>query len=245
LVSAVLIIASPETATPMPGAWRSLLPRVHVPARVRHLLPVAAAVFPATWATGDFYQAFMPGLVEDQLHTRSPLILGLVFATNMGPSVLGAPVGGRFTPAVAQRIGMITAINAGALWSFIISTIFAGAGQGIAISAATRVRLCGSTVADRAPIFSAIYLICYSGTAFPSLIYGQLSNTLSLPQIAIGYSALAVVAPLFTLIGARNPSTEATENITGDATATLNGAAAALQASERISAETIIRSRAL
>src|SRR3954463_14303147 len=52
LASAALITISPETATPMPGAWRSLLPMVSVPARVRHLLPVAAAVFLATWATG-------------------------------------------------------------------------------------------------------------------------------------------------------------------------------------------------
>src|SRR6201991_3868440 len=97
LLSAALIAISPETATPTAGAWRSLRPRVSVPARVRHLLPVAAAVFLATWATGAFYQAFVPALVEDQLHTRSPLILGLVFAAYMGPSVLGAPLGGRFT----------------------------------------------------------------------------------------------------------------------------------------------------
>src|SRR5262249_2055547 len=107
-VSAVLIAISPETATPTPDAWRSLLPRVSVPARVRHLLPVAAAVLTATWATGAFYQAFVPTLVEDQLRTRSPLILGLVFAAYMAPSVLGAPIGGRFTSAVAQRVGMIT-----------------------------------------------------------------------------------------------------------------------------------------
>ena len=166
-----------------------------------HLLPVAAAVFLATWATGAFYQAFVPALVEDQLHTRGPLILGLVFAAYMTPSVLGAPIGGRFTSAVAQRVGMITflagmigiitAIAAGTLVLFIIATIVAGAGQGIAISAATRGLLHGSTLADRAPIFSAIYLLCYSGATFPSLISGQLSNTFSLPQIAFGYGVLA------------------------------------------------------
>ena len=125
--------------TPTPGAWRSLRPRVRVPARVRHLLPVAAAVFLATWATGAFYQAFVPALVEDQLHTRSPLVLGLVFAAYMGPSVLGAPLGGRFTPATAQRVGMIaflagmigiiTAIATGTLALFIVATIVAGAGS--------------------------------------------------------------------------------------------------------------------
>jgi MFS family permease len=57
-VSAVLIAISPETATSAPTDLRSLLPRVSVPARVRHLLPVAAAVFTATWATGAFYTRF-------------------------------------------------------------------------------------------------------------------------------------------------------------------------------------------
>src|SRR4051794_26938811 len=189
LLSAALIAISPETATPTPGAWRSLLPRVSVPARVRHLLPVAVAVFLATWATGAFYQAFVPALVEDQLHTRSPLILGLVFAAYMAPSVLGAPIGGRFTSAVAQRVGMITflagmigvitATNTGTLVLFIIATVIAGAGQGIAISAATRGLLHGSTLADRAPIFSAIYLLCYAGATFLSLISGELSNSFS------------------------------------------------------------------
>ena len=235
-VSAVLIAISPETATPTPATWQSLLPRVSVPARVRHLLPVAAAVFPATWATGAFYQAFVPALVEDQLHTHSPLILGLVFAAYMAPSVLGAPIGGRFTSAVAQRVGMITflagmigiitAINDGTLALFIVATIVAGAGQGIAISGATRGLLHGSTLADRAPIFSAIYLVCYSGATFPSLISGKLSNTFSLPQIAFGYGVLALGATLFTVLGARDPHTDATGNSTCGSFSTLDDAAA-------------------
>jgi MFS family permease len=220
LLSVALIALSPETAAPTPGAWRSLRPQVRVPARIRRLLPVAAAVILATWAAGAFYQAFVPALVEDQLHTRSPLILGLVFAAYMGPSALGAPFGGRFTPATAQRLGMIgflvgmigviTAIATGTLVLFIAATIIAGASQGIAISAATRGLLHGSTLADRAPIFSAIYLLSYSGATIPALIAGQLSNTFSLPQIALGYGALALVATLFTVLAARNPQTDPT-----------------------------------
>ncbi|WP_327004313.1 MFS transporter [Dactylosporangium sp. NBC_01737] len=222
LLSAALVAVSPETATPSPGAWLSLRPQVRVPARVRHLLPVAAAVFLATWATGAFYQAFVPTLVEDQLHTRSPLVLGLVFAAYMAPSALGAPLGGRFTPATAQRLGMIiflagwisiiTAIATGTLVLFIAATVVAGVSQGIAISAATRGLLHGSTLADRAPMFSIIYLICYSAAAFPSLISGQLSNIFSLPQIALGYGALALIATLFTGLAARHPDTDTTGN---------------------------------
>jgi MFS family permease len=222
LLSAALVAISPETVSPTPGAWRSVIPQVRVPARVRRLLPVAGAVFVATWATAAFYQAFMPALVEDQLHTRSPLVPGLVFAAYMAPSVLGAPLGGRFTPAAAQRLGMIAflagmigiiaAIASGTLPLFIAATIVAGASQGIAISAATRGLLHGSTLADRAPIFSVIYLICYSGAAFPSLISGQLSNAFSLPQITLGYGGLALVATLFTVIAARNPHTDVTKD---------------------------------
>jgi MFS family permease len=194
-------------------------PSVRLPVGVRHLLPVAAAVFLATWATGAFYQAFVPALVQDQLRTSSPLVLGLVFAAYMGSSALGAPIGGRFTAAGAQRIGMagflvgwiglITAIATGALPLFIVATVLAGASQGIAISAATRALLHGSTSADRAPILAVVYLISYSGATVPSLISAQLSGAFSLPQLALGYGSLALLATLFTALSAHNPRTPA------------------------------------
>ena len=217
LLSTVLVAISPETVTSKPGAWRSLHPTVRVPDRVRPLVAVTAAVLLSTWATGAFYQAFVPALVEDQLRTHSSLVLGLVFAAYMAPRALGAPLGGRFAPAGAQRIGMaaflagwigiITAIATGALPLFVAAPVVAGAGQGIAISAATRGLLHGSSLADRAPIFAVVYLLSYSGATVPSLISGQLSTTFSVPQIALGYGALALVATAFTVIAARNPDT--------------------------------------
>jgi MFS family permease len=177
----------------------------------------------------------------------------LVFAAYMAPSVLGAPIVGRFTSALAQRVGMITflagmigiiaAISAGTLALFIIATIVAGAGQGIAISGATRGLLHGSTLADRAPIFSAIYLVCYSGATFPSLISGKLSSTFSLPQIAFGYGVIALGATLFTVLGARDPCVDTTENNTRDSSSTLDDTVAALNPTEPVSRKTIIRVR--
>ncbi|MFE4468095.1 MFS transporter [Leifsonia sp. NPDC056824] len=215
LVSIVLIVLSPETVSRKPGARRSMMPSVRVPQRVRHLIPITAAVLLSTWSVGAFYQAFVPALVENQLHTASPLILGLVFAAYMAPSAFGAPLGSRFAPATAQRLGMavfligiigvISAIATGALPLFIASTVIAGASQGIAISAATRGLLSGSTIDDRAPTFSVIYLISYSGATVPALIAGQLTSVLSLSQIVLGYGAFALIATVWTLLGARNP----------------------------------------
>ena len=115
---------------------------------------------------------------------------------------------------LAGWFGIITAIATGTLVLFIAATIVAGASQGIAISAATRGLLHGSTLADRAPIFSAIYLLCYSGAAIPALISGQLSNTFSLPQIAFAYGALALIATLFTVLAARNPRADTADRTT-------------------------------
>jgi MFS family permease len=223
LVSGVLVAVSPETVTPSPGGWASLRPSVRLPAPVVALVPVAGAVFLATWATGAFYQAFVPALVENQLHTHSPLVLALVFASYMGPSAFGAPLGGRFSPATAQRIGMIaflvgwfgliTAISSGELTMFIFATVIEGAAQGIAISAATRGLLDGSTMADRAAIFAVVYLLSYSSATIPSLLSAQLATSLSLPQIALGYGALTLLATTFTAAAARNPHIAATSDV--------------------------------
>jgi MFS family permease len=215
LLSAVLIAVSPETATPTPGAGRSLRPQVFVPAHVRNLLAVAAAVLLSTWSIGAFYQAFVPALVQDQLHTRSPVVVGLVFAAYMTPSAVGAPLSGRFDTATAQRIGMIgfllgvigviTAVTTDMLALLIVATIVAGASQGIAISAVTRGLLHGSGLAHRAPLFSVVYLLSYSGATVPALIAGHLTSTFTLPQITLGYGGLALAATLVTLVAARNP----------------------------------------
>ncbi|MEV8214000.1 MFS transporter [Leifsonia sp. NPDC077715] len=218
IVSAVLAALSPETVTKTPFAWSSLRPSVRVPHHVRPLLPVAAAVILPTWATGAFYQAFVPALVADELHTKNPLILGLVFAGYMAPSAFGAPLGHRFAPATAQRIGMtgfmlgwaglITANATGALPLFLVATIVAGVGQGIAISAVTHGLVFGSSIAERAAIFTVVYLLSYSGATIPSLIAGQLSTVVPVPQIAVGYAVFALLGTAYTVVAAKNPAGE-------------------------------------
>ena len=47
--------------------------------------------------------------------------------------------------------------------------------------------------------------LSYTGAAVPSLIAGQLSHTLTMTEIALGYGGLALAATLITVIAARNP----------------------------------------
>ena len=211
----VLIVAARETVVRVPGALAGLRPQVRVPAAARGLLPAASATFVATWALGGFYQAFGPSVAADQLGTTNTLIAAVIFASLMAPSAIGAPLAGRTTPANAQRIGMavffgavvaiLLSLHAGAVVPFIVASAVAGAAQGTTFAGSMRALLAQATAAERAGVLSAIYLISYGAAAIPGLIAGQLSRSLSLFDIALGYGALAALACAITLVAAREP----------------------------------------
>ena len=212
----LLMLGCRETGEPTPGVWRSLRPRVSVPARARSLLPVALSVFTATWALGAFYKSFVPTIARDQLHSDNALVVSLLFAAYMAPSVAGAPLVGRLLPATAQRLGMVvfvvgvTGILVALVTTSVVvmttATIVASVGQGMGVSASMRALLLGSTAAERPSLMAAIYLACYTGAMVPSIIAGQLSHVLPTVTIAFGYGVLALVATAITLVFARNPS---------------------------------------
>jgi MFS family permease len=212
---AVLIITARETVVRTPGAIAGLRPQVRVPPAARALLPAAGAIFVATWALGGFYQAFGPSVAADQLGTTNTLIAAVIFASLMAPSAIGAPLAGRTSPAGAQRVGIVVffaavvaillSLHAGTVVPFIIASAVAGAAQGTTFAGSMRALLAEVNAAERAGVLSAVYLISYGGAAIPGLIAGQLSRTLSLFDIALGYGALAALACAITLVAAREP----------------------------------------
>lgn len=215
VLCAAIVATGPETVERTRGVAASLRPRVRVPAAARRFLPVATCIFVATWALGGFYQAFGPTIAADQLGTSNTLIAAVVFASLMAPSAIGAPLSGRFTPAGAQRVGIVVfflavvgilaSLRLGAVAPFLVASAVAGTAQGATFAGSMRVLLAETHPAERAGLLSAIYIISYTGAALPSLIAGQLARTLSLFDIAVGYGALAAVACVVTVARARNP----------------------------------------
>jgi MFS family permease len=215
LACALLIVAARETVARTPGAVAGLRPQVRVPAGARRLLPAASATFVATWALGGFYQAFGPSVAAEQLGTTNTLVAAVIFASLMAPSAIGAPLAGRTTPATAQRAGMVVFVGAvvvilislhgGAVVPFIVGSALAGAAQGTTFAGSMRALLSHAAPVERAGVLSAIYLISYGGAALPGLVAGQLSRSLSLFDIALGYGALAALASVVTLVAGRAP----------------------------------------
>jgi hypothetical protein len=117
---------------------------------------------------------------------------------------------------LAGMIRVITAIATGTLALFIAATVVASANQGVAnqgvaISAATRGLLHGapwptghrSSVSSTSPATAPLP---------PQSHLRPASSAFSQSQIALWHGALALIAPLFPVIAARNPRTDTTGN---------------------------------
>lgn len=209
LLSAVLILFSPESATRHPGAWKSLRPSIRCPRPARLLLPAAAAVYIATWALGGFYQAFSPTIMAETLNTDNTLVQASMFVAFMAPSIVGGPLTSRLSSVNAQRVGItLFAVSVVgvvvSLWTdnivaVLLASAVAGIGQGASMTGSMRGLMAATSAQQRAGTLATIYLVSYSAAAVPSLIAGQLSKSLDIDQLAVGYAALAVVACLAAL----------------------------------------------
>ena len=215
-ISTLLVALSPETVSRTPGTWRSLRPTFRAPACVRPQLPAAASVLLATWATGAFYQAFVPGLVQRELGSDNPLTVGVAFAAYMGSSAIGAPLSSRFGARRAQRFAMVTflaawagivsAIGTGHLAVFFVATALAGAAQGVALSAMMQGLLRGVEPSERAPILTVVYLLSYTSATVPNLVAARVSTTVPLSHIAWGYAVLVLMTTVAIFVADRLPS---------------------------------------
>jgi MFS family permease len=215
LLCAVLVALSKETVKRTPGLLASLRPVFSMPQTDRRLYPVAACVFVATWALGGFYQAYGTSIAASQLNTQSTLTAAVVFSSYLLPSAVGGAFSARFSPANAQRLGMVLfsmavvgsliALDRSLITAFLLSTAAAGAAQGVAVTGSIRSLLSDVSMQERAGVLSLIYATSYTGAAVPSFIAGQLSHFMSLFQIATCYGFLAVFACIIILLFARDP----------------------------------------
>ena len=210
LACAIAIATRPESVSRKPGAARSLVPQVRVPAGARPFLFVATCVFVSTWALGGYFQAFGASVAGEYLGSESPLAAAAVFASYMAPSFLGGPIAGRLRSATAQRIGMALvasgaaglafATAAGSAALFLGCAVVASIGMGMGMSGSMGALLPHAAPSERAGLLAAIYAISYTGAAIPGLIAGQLSKVTDLQTITAGYAALALAACIVVLI---------------------------------------------
>jgi hypothetical protein len=212
LAGLLLVAAMDETGQRRPGAFASMKPNARVPAEARPTFLKLLPSLIALWALSGFYLSLAPGLAA-HIEGSSNLLWGgaVVFALcgSGGLAVLAAKT-------IAARAAMLwgcaglfvgvgmtaVAIASGAITLFLIGSVIAGVGFGIAFLGAFRALTAVATPAERAGTIAVMYIVSYLAFSVPIVLAGVAEVHFSSHDVALVFSsAVAVLAGLGVLAG--------------------------------------------
>jgi predicted MFS family arabinose efflux permease len=198
----------PETGTQRPGVWRSLRPRLAVPANARAALLRVLPVNTAQWALGGFYFSLGPSLARAVSDNASVLTGGLLLGA-VGFSSASAVVLARgITPRKAMMLG-IAGLASGVMFTLsslladmaapgLVGALVSGAGFGCAFSGSVRTLVPLAQPQERAALMSAFFAASYLAFSIPAILAGLAANHFGLQPTALAYvgasGALALLA---------------------------------------------------
>jgi predicted MFS family arabinose efflux permease len=172
----------PETSPRAPGAWRSIVPQLEVPAQTRRPMMAAAPVLFAVWALAGFYGSLGPSLADHLAHSASVVEGGL----GLGLLALIAAVATfvlRATPASKVMLIGTSTLMFGvgvvllSLWVssaalFFVGTAVAGVGFGAGFQGGIRLVAPLAHPDQRAGVLSVLFTVSYLGLGIPAVLAG-------------------------------------------------------------------------
>ncbi|WP_164515425.1 MFS transporter [Microbacterium sp. 10M-3C3] len=201
-------LLTPASSSRIPGAWRSLVPRVAVPRRLRGAFARAAVLVAAAWATSGLFLGLVPAFAHAVGVDGLPAAV-LVF---LQPATAAA-AGIALTRLPAARAGLVgaTALLAGGALAFAaavggsaplmaLAAIVGGVGNGLGFAAALRPLAAAAATHERGGVISAIYVVAYVAYGLPAFVAGQLAADLGLAGVTAGYALLIVAAAAAALL---------------------------------------------
>ncbi|MHA7261982.1 MFS transporter [Arthrobacter sp. TMN-37] len=206
----IVVALTPESATRRPGAWRSLIPRVAVPAAARKEFAAAAPVIAATWMLAGLSLGLAPTLVRNVFEIDSALLNGLVGFVAAGASAVSGIVFSRLAPRAGIRLGIyaaavaaignVTSVLTGTLVLMVVSFVIGGIGFGSAFSASLRLIVPLTDPQHRAGTIASVFVVAYIAFGLPVVLVGLLAAPLGLPTTVVGYGAVILLLGLIGLI---------------------------------------------
>jgi predicted MFS family arabinose efflux permease len=182
IVQAFGVALLPETSPRAPGAWRSLIPQLALPAQTRRPLLAAAPVLFAVWALAGFYGSLGPALIDHLVGSASVIDAGLALGTLAGVAAL-TTYALRAMPAPRVMLIGTTALITGvaavllSLWAastlgFFAGTAVAGVGFGAGFQGGIRLVAPLARPEQRAGVLSVLFTISYLGLGVPAVAAG-------------------------------------------------------------------------
>jgi MFS family permease len=210
----------PETSPRAPGAWRSLVPQLALPAQTRRPLLAAAPVLFAVWALAGFYGSLGPALIDHLVGSRSVVYGGLGLGILAGVASLTTYVL-RALPAPSVMLIGTTGLIGGvaavllSLWAasslgFFAGTALAGVGFGAGFQGGIRLVAPLAHPDQRAGVLSVLYTASYLGLGIPAVAAGfAVAKGGELVATSYEYGAAVIVLAAFAtvnLIRLRTPT---------------------------------------
>jgi MFS family permease len=208
---ATVTALSAETATPRPGAARSLVPHVAVPPAARREFTAAVPVLLAAWMLSGLFLGLVPTIIQNLFGLRSGLLNGVaVFVLPETAAVAGFFLG-RLAPRRTTVIGGISILTgtaliaggvaAGVLPLLWVGGLIGGVGFGGSFSGALRAITPLADMHQRAGLFAAVYLVAYLSFGVPAIIAGLLIAPAGLLATVLGYGVAIILAASAGLVG--------------------------------------------
>lgn len=210
IVGGLVAFFTRETGTRIPGAVRSMIPRVSVPASARAEFLAAAPVVAAVWMLAGLSGGLAPNMVRSVFGIDSPFLGG--FAGFVAPAV-STVIGLAFAKVPSRRamvIGVyasivgaaaiIGGVFAGSLAIMIVGQAISGIGFGSSFTAALQLLIPLVQPHERAGIVAAIYVVSYTAFGLPIVIEGQLVVALGEIPAVVYYTGLTILLALISLI---------------------------------------------
>jgi hypothetical protein len=210
----------PETSPKAPGAWRSLIPQLALPAQTRRPLLAAAPVLFAVWALAAFYGSLGPALIDHLVGSTSVVDGGLGLGILAGVASLTTYLL-RALPAPSVMLIGTSALIAGvaavllSLWAaswlgFFAGTALAGVGFGAGFQGGIRLVAPLARPDQRAGVLSVLFTVSYLGLGVPAVAAGfAVAKGGGLVATSYEYGAAVIVLAVFAaanLVRLRTPT---------------------------------------
>ncbi|WP_182263136.1 MFS transporter [Rhodococcus sp. UFZ-B548] len=210
VLGGLVAIFSRETGARTPGAMRSMIPRISVPAAARTEFFAAAPVVAAVWMLAGLSGGLAPNMVSSVFGIESPFLGG--FSGFVAPAV--STITGVVLATVPSRRAMVIGIYASIIGAvaiiggataeslalMVIGQAIAGIGFGSSFTAALQLLVPIVQPQQRAGIVASIYVVSYTAFGLPIVIEGQLVARLGEIPAVVYYTGLTVLLTLVSLV---------------------------------------------
>ncbi|MFZ4285527.1 MFS transporter [Variovorax sp. HJSM1_2] len=200
----------PETVLRRPGAWRSLRPRIAIPAQARQTLWQLLPMNTALWALGGFYLSLGPSLARIVTNHHAPVVGGAIIASLVLPAAVAillvrsrAPRPTVVGSTVALILGLAFTL-AGVAWHssavFFFGTMVAGVGFGAGFNGELRSLVTLATAAERGGLMAGFFVLSYLAFSLPAIAAGLAVGYFGLHASALGFGLSLITLALIALV---------------------------------------------